>query len=253
MSRTGERLDRLAELEEERRFLLRSLDDLEREHASGDVDTDDYETLKDGYTARAARVLREIDDGRARLPERPPRRWGRTAAIAAALVVTALGIGFALAGAIGERRAGQEITGFTPGDDARLLLASARSSMNNGDFPTANGLFGRVVEMEREQGRDNVEAISYFGWTLALLAIQEPDPDARSAGLDASVLALDQATTLDPTYPDPHCFLAIVEFQFRDDAESALGHIETCEAGNPPADIRAIIGEFSTEIRDALG
>ncbi len=52
--RSGRRLDRLAELEEERRYLLRSLKDLERERAAGDVDDDDYDTLKDGYTVRAA-------------------------------------------------------------------------------------------------------------------------------------------------------------------------------------------------------
>ena len=51
--------DRLAELEEERRFLLRSLADLEREHEAGDVDRVDYRALKDGYTVRAAAVLRD--------------------------------------------------------------------------------------------------------------------------------------------------------------------------------------------------
>ena len=38
MTAGGTRLDRLAALEEERRFLLRSLTDLEREHDAGDVD-----------------------------------------------------------------------------------------------------------------------------------------------------------------------------------------------------------------------
>ena len=54
--------DRLAELEEERRFLLRSLDDLAREHEFGDVTDEDYRTLQDGYTARAAifRVVNAI-------------------------------------------------------------------------------------------------------------------------------------------------------------------------------------------------
>ena len=51
--------DRLAELEAERRFLLHSLDDLEREYEAGDVDLDDYDTLRDGYVSRAAAVLRE--------------------------------------------------------------------------------------------------------------------------------------------------------------------------------------------------
>ena len=53
--------DRLAELEEERRFLLGSLVDLEREREAGDVEDADYEALRDGYTARAATVLRNIE------------------------------------------------------------------------------------------------------------------------------------------------------------------------------------------------
>ena len=56
--------DRLAELEEERRFLLSSIRDLDREHAAGDVDEADYCALRDGYVARAAAVLREIEGGR---------------------------------------------------------------------------------------------------------------------------------------------------------------------------------------------
>ena len=57
--------DRLAELEDERRFLLRSLRDLDAELAAGDVDDGDYETLRDGYTKRAADVLRDIEEGKA--------------------------------------------------------------------------------------------------------------------------------------------------------------------------------------------
>ncbi|MBA2386613.1 MAG: hypothetical protein H0V69_05910, partial [Acidimicrobiia bacterium] len=50
--------DALADLEEERRFLLRSLRDLDREFEAGDVERDDYDTLRDDYTVRAATVLR---------------------------------------------------------------------------------------------------------------------------------------------------------------------------------------------------
>ncbi len=52
-------------MEEERKFLLRSLVDLEREHDAGDVDDVDYQELKDGYTVRAAHTLRAIEAGRA--------------------------------------------------------------------------------------------------------------------------------------------------------------------------------------------
>jgi hypothetical protein len=40
--------DELALLEEERRFLLRSIDDLDREQAAGDVDDADYAAVRDG-------------------------------------------------------------------------------------------------------------------------------------------------------------------------------------------------------------
>jgi hypothetical protein len=60
--------DELARLEEERDFLLRSLRDLDREHEAGEIEEDDYRSLRDGYTARAASVLR---------PSRKVRRGGR--------------------------------------------------------------------------------------------------------------------------------------------------------------------------------
>ncbi len=245
-------LDQLAEREEERRFLLRSLADLEREHDAGDIDDDDYVTLRDGYTVRAAAVLREIETGRSQLVPTAPRRWGRTVAITLVVVAAAVGVGFVLAGAWGERQNGQEITGFTPGDDARVLMTNARQAMGGGDYALANQLFAQVVQMERDQGRDNAEAIAYFGWTLALGAVGDPDTEAVSARLDAAQLALGQAIDMEPDYADPHCFQAIIEYQFREDAAAALPFAEQCQAMNPPSEIADLIDAFVTDIRAAL-
>jgi len=247
----GAQLDRLAALEEERRFLLRSLQDLEREHEVGDVDDHDYRTLKDGYTVRAAAVLRQIDDHQAALPAKRPRQRGRTLVVTAAVVAGSVGIGFALASAWGERSSGQEITGFTPGDESRILLTSARDAMSTGDFQLANQLFAEVIEMERARGRDNAEALAYFGWTLALLTRGSPDEAEAERRLDAARLALVQATELDDDYADPQCFLAIVEYQFRGDADAALPYIERCEASNPPGDVATLVAGFADEIRAA--
>jgi tetratricopeptide (TPR) repeat protein len=244
-------LDQLAELEEERRFLLRSLADLEREYEAGDIDDADYHTLRDGYTVRAAAVLREIDGGHADLAPKPPRRWGRTLAICAVVIAASVGIGFALAAAWGERQSGQEITGFTPGDDARLLLANAREAMNGGDFALANSLFAQVVEMERGQRRDSAEAIAYFGWTLALLSVGDADAASVEQRLDAARLALGQAIELEPEYADPYCFMAILEFEFSDDADAALPYVETCESSNPPSEVADLIAAFAADIRAA--
>lgn len=249
--RSGARLDRLAELEEEQRFLLRSLNDLEREHDAGDVDDDDYQTLKDGYTVRAAAVIRQIESGRAALPTRTPRRWGRTLLTTAAVALAAVAIGVGLASAFGERGAGQELTGLDP-NDARAVLVSARSAMGAGNFSLANAQFARVVEMEREEGIDNVEAITYFGWTLALEAVRA-DEATREQRLEAARIALRQAVLLDPDYADPNCFLAIVEFNFFEDAETALPFAETCEASNPPAEVASLFEGFVSEIRAEAG
>ena len=253
MTFSGVKLDRLAELEEERRYLLRSLTDLDREYAAGDVDELDYRTLRDGYTVRAADVLRQIEEGRNELPQRPPRRWSRTIAVAAAILVGSIGVGFVLAGAWGERSSGQEITGLTPGDESRILLTNARDAMGQGDFVLANSLFGRVVEMERARGRDNAEALAYFGWTLALVTRQNSDLVDGEERLDAARLALAQASELEPDYADPQCFLAIIEFQFRGDADAALPHVERCEASNPPAEVASLVESFAAEIRAAAG
>ena len=251
MTASGTRLDRLAGLEEERRFLLRSINDLEREHDAGDVDDLDYHTLKDGYTVRAANVLREIEQGRGELPAPTPRRWSRIIAVTAAVIVGSVGVGFVLAGAWGERSSGQEITGLTPGDESRIVLTNARDAMSAGDFATANALFAEVIDMERSRGRENAEAVAYFGWTLALLTRQNPDQTNADERYEAAVLALGQATEIEPDYADPQCFLAIVEFQFRGDADAALPHIERCEASNPPGEVASLVASFADEIRAA--
>lgn len=247
--RSGRNLDQLAELEEERRFLLRSLKDLEKEHEAGDVDDNDYETLKDGYTARAADVLRQIEVGQRKLAPKQPRRLTRKLAITTVVLLGSAGIGIALAQAWGERGANQEITGFTPGDDVRAVLASARAAMNDGNFPAANELFFRAVESEQDRGVDNPEALAYYGWTLALGTRDNLDGAASAQQLELALLALDRATTMDQAYADPYCFIAIIESNFRNDPVRALPFVESCEANNPPADMADLIAAFSDDIR----
>ena len=71
--------------------------------------------------------------------------------------------------------------------------------------------------------------------------------------LDAARLALSQAIEIEPDYADPQCFLAIIEFQFRDDADAALPYVERCEASNPPGEIGSLVANFAEQIRAAAG
>ncbi len=250
--KSSNRIDRLAELEEERRYLLRSLKDLERERQAGDVDDDDYRTLKDGYTVRAAAVLRQIDDGRRALRPRRRRDWKRTTLIAVVAAACSAGIGFALAGAFGERGVNDEITGLNPADSVRAQLAGARAALTRGEFDRANQLFLQVDRAELDRGSESAEARAYLGWTLALVARQSSaDLVFNDERLDLALLALNQAIEIEPTYADPYCFAAIIEFNFRGDADAALPYVEQCEANNPPADIAGLIESFGAEIRAA--
>ncbi|MGH9133764.1 MAG: hypothetical protein ACRDZZ_07490 [Ilumatobacteraceae bacterium] len=236
--------ERLAELEDERRFLLRSLADLEREHEAGDVDADDYRTLREGYTVRAAAVLRAIDDDRAARPAGAPAGGWRRRLIAATVVVAvAAGLGWFVARSSGQRLAGQEISGLDPRDEIQVLLAQARA-LSLDDPAQAAALYGEVVDRQP----DHVEAVTYYGWTTALAAAATSDADAAGDLLLDAITNLTRATELDPSYPDPFCFLGIVEYRFLGQAEVALPNVEVCLAGGPPADVLDLVETLRTQI-----
>ena len=70
--------ERRAQLEEERDFLMKSLDDLELEKESGGIDDESYAALHDDYTARLAAALRSLRDDVDVVPKDQPAPKGRT-------------------------------------------------------------------------------------------------------------------------------------------------------------------------------
>lgn len=237
--------DRLAAMEEERRFLLRSLADLDREYAAGDVDEDDYLELRDGYTARAAAILRSIESGRATLASRPPVDWRRRV-IGGVVVLALIGVvWWALSTSSAQRLPGQSISGFDPRDSTQVLLSEARALQTTpAGAAAAAELYARVLEDEP----NHPEALAYRGWTLALSVIGSQDAEAAQATLDEAVQSLVAAIEADRTYPDPFCFLGIVQFRFFDDATTALPFIEGCLSAGPPADVRSLVEGLRDEV-----
>lgn len=238
--------DRLAALEEERRFLLRSLADLEREHDAGDIDEIDYRELRDGYTVRAAATMRDIDDGRAALPPRAP--VNRPRRLAGAVVVLAL-IGlvwWVLSASSAQRLPGQEITGLDPRGEQQALLAQARSVL--GTQPAAAS---ELYQLVLDDDPANAEALTYRGWTLALSMIGETDADTVTSTIRESADLLTTAIDVDPTYPDPYCFLGIVQGRFLGAADAALPFLDECLDRDPPADIRGLVEGFRASVAEA--
>jgi hypothetical protein len=237
--------DRLAQLEDERRFLLRSLADLDLEHDAGDVDDHDYTVLRDGYTARAASVLREIDDGKATLPTRRPTKRTTMAAWVVGVLAAATLSGWLVAHFSGQRLAGQSMTGGQAVDAVAANLAEARSLLQTGDFPGALARFQKVTELEP----DNAEARTYTAWLIVLTSRTLPDA-TRADALDAAMVAFSRVIADDPTYADPYCLSAVAAAKFLIVADNELARERgtLCLDNNPPSDMRGLINQFLGEL-----
>lgn len=240
--------------EEERDFLLASLDDLERERAAGDVTDDDYRALKESYTARAAAVLRELDDvssteGVATSPVNAAsrRRWRSVAVVAVVLALAAVA-GIVVANNAGERLPGQTMTGSIGDGSVTSLLVEARA-VGMADIPRAVDLYSQVLAVEP----DNVEALTYIGWLTVLSATQDQtsaDEVVRDR-FQSGLLLLRQATVVDETYPDAHCFLGIAFFRFLDDAAAAEAEVNRCLESDPPAEVKSLVEGLAADIAAA--
>ena len=219
----------MEELEAERDFLLRSLDDLEAERAAGAIDDESYEALHDDYTARAAATIRALRDGVDARPPAPAVPWRRRAVVIAAIVAFAVGSGVALAAALGARLPGQTSSGnaaattstsgqssfekrrkeleaavaSNPNDvAARLLLARFLEADN--DFAGALKQYDEIIRLDPR----SAEAYAQSGRLLYLTARAAPAQAAQLVG--RAKTRLDTAIAIDPTYPDARYFRAVV-------------------------------------------
>jgi len=234
--------DRLAELEEERRFLLESIRDLEREHAAGDVDDHDHQVLRDGYVARAAIVLRAIEDGRSTLPPKPSRPWWQLPVIVGGTVLVAVLLGLFVARSAGQRLPGQTLTGGQPADEVAVKLAEARQLLNT-DTTGALAAYADVLAIEPE----NVEARTYTAWLLVLNGAQAKSQQQ----VQQAISLLQDAAALDPTYADVRCLLAVANGRFLDppDSSAAIAAGEACLAANPPRDMVPMVQQLIDSLR----
>jgi uncharacterized protein (TIGR02996 family) len=264
--------DALASLESERDFLLRSIADLDEERAAGNLDDDRYQALKDDYTARAAAVLRSLEEGRDAQPPPPPppapksRRLLIGGAVVAFVVVASL----ALNAAVGKRHNGQTITGNAQSEsgqpaaagsatDAERRAALERQVADHPTDPAAHLVFARYL-LEAGEPAEAVkeyvtaakldpkdpEANAYAGW-VTFLAAQSPNADPKTAAelVDRALTRLDAAVAAADDYPDAHFFRAMVQFRGRNNAKAAVPDFERYLALVPA-------GPLSDEVKQLL-
>ena len=218
----------IAALTAERDFLLRSLADLDAEHAADELTDDRYNELRDRYTVQAATVLRALKRLNAEAPTttvastRHRRRVRRLAEAAAVFAVLAGG-GALLVNAADDRQPGQTITGNAQ-SAAPDLGALARDARQRPDDPTAQLAYASAL---MDDGK-LVDALKAFD-TAARLDPGNPVPKAYGgwivflAGLtDEALTRLDAAVAIDPVYADSRFFRGMVLLRGRQDQPGAL-------------------------------
>jgi tetratricopeptide (TPR) repeat protein len=229
-------------LEEERDFLLASLDDLERERAAGDVDDHDYRTLKADYTARAAAVLRSLDGG---APEEPSAEPGDPAARSRASsrgrrIATVAGIALVavLAGVLVAQASGRRGSGGLTGLDVTAAsgrVSSCQELEQSGDADGALDCYGEVLDALPA----NVEALTFRGW----LQVRQFDIDAGLEDLDAAVQLAPEATA-------PYIFRASGRAR-SGDAPGAVADLASFYESGPEEGEAELAGQLAETIVEA--
>ncbi len=242
--------DALAALEEERDFLLRSIEDLDREHAAGDVDDDDHRALRDDYTARAAAVIHAIDERRAAIAAaRPPRSPLRTAGVVVAVLALAGLAGLAVARAAGDRSQGEQISGGVTQSLGQQLTSCLQLSSSSTDQVAVLECYDDILA----EHPASVEALTYRGWYLL-----RQDLDSM-AFFEFAWPNLEEAVALDPEYSDARVFRAIALNRLCR-PEEALAELEVFDASDPLPEMTALVEQQGlrasiaelVEIRDAI-
>jgi tetratricopeptide (TPR) repeat protein len=233
--------DRLAALEDERDFLLKSLADLDAERAAGDIDEADHRALTDDYTARTAEVIRAIEEHReAAAAARPPRTPGRIIAAVAGVAVVAVLAGLLVAQASGRREPGDTITG-----DAPVSATSQARACIGKDAGEAITCFQAVLD----DAPDNPTALTYLAWTVVLGA-DGLEGQVRADALASARNLLDRSIEGAPDFADAYAFRAILNMR-EDRVDEAAADLERFDALDPPASAEAIIGPFRESIQEA--
>jgi tetratricopeptide (TPR) repeat protein len=235
--------DRLAALEEERDFLLRSIADLEAERAAGDIDEADFQALSDDYTARTAEVLRAIDEHRDAVETaRPPRSRGRILAVIGGVAIVAIVAGILVAQSSGRREPGQTITGPAPS----TATQQARQCIGQQQPGKAIACFQAVLDKDPR----NATALTYLAWEVYLGSRTLPAKDQATA-LGAANTLLDRAIKADSSFADAFAFRAIIALN-AGDIRGASDNLDRMDALDPPVSMKALTDPIRKQVDEAL-
>lgn len=268
-------------LTEDRRAALRTLRELEFEHASGHVSDDDYADLRARYESETAAILSELDRLGAPRAAPAPRAtpavaaptaagWRHPAALVsagAALLVFGVGLGVGIvrytepdpsAGAPmpGSRplAGGGPMAGMDPPSAANApkgpvtpqmlqgMLAAARGALFEGQYSQAMQAYSAVLKRDP----DNVDALTHMGLIAAIAAQGNehgPEMTDRALGL------FERALAKDPNYAPALLYRGQVLYEVKKDAPGAIKSWEKFLAVTPAGEDRERVTKMIAEAR----
>jgi tetratricopeptide (TPR) repeat protein len=254
--------EKIRELQERRDFLLRSIDDLEREHDAGDLTEADFNLLHRDYSRRAADVLKELEAVDTPAPVEAPselqlaiKRKARLLRVFAwaGISVFAVGSGVAVAKIAGLRTGNDSLTGTVRAAGANTTSAKVEQLVRTGreamakDPVTAIRSFDEAVALDPTQ----VEALTYGGWLLRLVSRSASDDSERTELLNGAIDRLDRAINTDPGYPDARAFRGIIRFRDLNDPKSALEDFAILDTVTVPDEVAGLVGNARSEAEQA--
>ena len=225
----------MAALANEREFLQQSIDDLERELASGDVDAADYAVLFARYSDRLHGVEGAVADLEDR-PESAPSPVGGAAQmrperdlevsagrrvrrrLGSRRVRSVVGIGAAACFVVAASLLAASLAGVRlPGESASgsVTLSTAQQEQETLDRAAILGSEGQVAEAVElynqvlQTDPNQPDALAYGGWLIRLAGLSSKNQVVLARG-DAEVA---RAVKVAPGYPDGHVLLGVIEFK----------------------------------------
>jgi hypothetical protein len=244
-------------LNDEREFLLRSIDDAERERDAGDLSDADYEVLVARDRARLAEVETELAalgpefgpqapaDAAPDAPDVAPRRrygpWSRVGIVASCLFILA-GAVILVDHAVSPAAPGQATSGTVTLSKAQHVedqLAAAEVLTQNGEDRQALELYNQVLT----EDHDDPYALAAGGWLEWNAGVSGKSAATEQAGRASE----EKAVRVAPQFAGGHLYLGLILLDQDDNAAGAITQFTAFLADGSKSEIK----NFASQIEPA--
>jgi tetratricopeptide (TPR) repeat protein len=238
-------------LDDEREFLLRSIEDAAREHDAGDLSHSDYDVLVARDRSRLAEVEAELaalapeepPDTGAASPDVPPRRrygtWSRIGIVVACLFI-ATGAVILVDHALSPAAPGQTLSGTVTLSKAQKIeeqLAAADVLANDGEGKQALELYNEVLTEDPH----DAPALAGGGWLEWNAGVSAKSATLVRAGRQAE----EKAVRVGPDFYGGHLYLGLILLDQDDNASGAITQFTAFLHDAPEAEVTTFASEVA--------